>query len=115
MEAKLLDLLPVRHGHFLLESGHHGNLWLDLDALFLEPKRLLPFAWELATRLSIHRAEAIVGPKVGGALVAEMIAAELGIPSCFSERAEGADNGGLYSVGYRIPDTFHDRLRGKTV
>jgi orotate phosphoribosyltransferase len=115
MEATLLDLLSVRRGHFRLESGHHGNLWLDLDSLFLEPKRLLPFALELARRLSTHRAEAIVGPKVGGAFVAEMVAGELGIPSCFSERAEAADGGRLYSVSYRVPDTFHDHLRGKTV
>jgi orotate phosphoribosyltransferase len=115
MEEKLLDLLSARRGHFQLESGHHGNLWLDLDSLFLEPKRLLPFTGELARRLSTHGVDAIVGPKVGGALVAEMVAAELGIPSCFSERAERADSFRLYSVRYRIPDTFHDHLRGKTV
>jgi orotate phosphoribosyltransferase len=114
MEEKLLDLLSARRGHFRLESGHHGNLWLDLDSLFLEPKRLLPFAGELARRLSTHGVDAIVGPKVGGALVAEMVATELGIPSCFSERAEGAGDR-LYSVRYRVPDTFHDHLRGKTV
>jgi orotate phosphoribosyltransferase len=115
MEAELLDLLSARQGHFRLESGHHGNLWLDLDSLFLQPKRLRPFARDLARRLSTYRVEAVVGPKVGGALVAEMVAAELGIPSFFSERADAADGGHLYSVSYRVPDTFHDRLRGKTV
>jgi orotate phosphoribosyltransferase len=52
MEAELVDLLSTRQGHFQLESGHHGNLWLDLDLLFLQPKRLLPFARDLARRLS---------------------------------------------------------------
>jgi orotate phosphoribosyltransferase len=115
MEAKLLDLLSARSGHFQLESGHHGNLWLDLDSLFLEPVRLLPFTSELARRLSTHPVEAIVGPRLGGALVAEMVAAELGVPSCYSERADEADSFRLYSARYRIPDAFHDRLRGKTV
>jgi len=115
MEEKLLGLVSARRGHFRLESGHHGNLWLDLDSLFLGPRRLLPFTRELAKRLSAYRVQAIVGPKAGGAVVAEMVAAELGIPSCFSERAEGADNGALYSVDYRVPDAFHDHLRGKAV
>jgi len=68
MEAELLDLLSARQGHFRLESGHHGNLWLYFDSLFLEPKRLLPFARELARCLSTYHVEAVVGPKVGGAL-----------------------------------------------
>jgi hypothetical protein len=47
MEEKLLELLSARRGHFVLESGHHGNLWLDLDSLFLRPARLRPFARNL--------------------------------------------------------------------
>lgn len=61
MEAQLLDLVSARRGHFRLESGHHGNLWLDLDSLFLRPALLLPFARELARRLAAHRVEAVVG------------------------------------------------------
>jgi orotate phosphoribosyltransferase len=114
MEAKLLDLLSARRGHFRLESGHHGNLWLDLDSLFLEPKRLLPFAGELARRLSAHRVEVVVGPLVGGALLAQMVAAELGVLFCFSEKADRKGDG-LYATPYRIPDAFHPRLRGRDV
>jgi len=29
----------VARGHFAYESGHHGNLWLDLDALFVDAQR----------------------------------------------------------------------------
>jgi hypothetical protein len=35
------QLGPPRRGHFVLESGHHGNLWLDLNSLFLRPAALL--------------------------------------------------------------------------
>jgi len=115
MEAELLELLSAQRGHFRLESGHHGNLWLDLDSLFLEPQRLLPFARELARRLSAHKVEAIVGPQVGGALVAEMVAAELGIRASYSEREKEADSDRLYATRYRIPEPFRDHLRGKTV
>jgi orotate phosphoribosyltransferase len=110
MEEQLLGLLSARRGHFILESGHHGNLWLDLDALFLRPAALRPFARELARRLSGHGVEAVVGPLVGGAFVAEMVAAELDVRFAFAERRVDARG-----VTYAIPDAFHDHLRGRTV
>ncbi len=61
MEEQLLGLLSARRGHFLLESGHHGNLWLNLDALFLRPAALRPFTNELARRLRGHGVEAELG------------------------------------------------------
>ena len=110
MEEQLLGLLSARRGHFILESGHHGNLWLDLDALFLRPAALRPFASELARRLGRHSVEAVVGPLVGGAFVAEMVAAELDLRFAFAERRVDARG-----VTYVIPDAFHDHLRGRTV
>ncbi len=110
MEEKLFELLSVRRGHFVLELGHHGNLWLDLDSLFVRPARLPPFARDLAQRLSGHGVEAVVGPLVGGAFVAEMVAADLDVRFAFAERRVGAEG-----VSYAIPDAFHGHLRGKTV
>jgi orotate phosphoribosyltransferase len=110
MEEKLLELLSARRGHFVLESGHHGNLWLDLDSLLLRPAGLLPFARGLARRLSGHGIEAAVGPLVGGAFVAEMVAAELDLRFAFAERRIDAAG-----VTYAIPDAFHGHLRGRTV
>ena len=40
MQEELLSLIAARQGHFRLESGHHGSLWLDLDPLFVRPGRL---------------------------------------------------------------------------
>ncbi len=110
MEEQLLGLLAARRGHFVLESGHHGDLWLDLDSLFFRPAALLPFARDLARRLSAHGVEAVVGPLVGGAFVAEMVAAELDLRFAFAERRVGAEG-----VTYAIPDAFHDHLRGRAV
>ena len=110
MEAELLDLISARRGHFRLESGHHGNLWLDLDSLFLRPARWMPLAQVLARRLSAHRVEAVVGPLVGGAFVAQMVAVELDLHFAFAERLADA-----HVVTYRIPASLHDSLRGKTV
>jgi orotate phosphoribosyltransferase len=110
VEAELLDLISAQRGHFRLESGHHGNQWLDLDSLFLRPAVLLPFTSDLARRLAAHRVDAIVGPLVGGAFVAQMVAVEPDLPFAFAERLADA-----HGVTYRIPDALHDPLRGKAV
>jgi orotate phosphoribosyltransferase len=110
MEEQLFGLLAARRGHFVLESGDHGNLWLDLDSLFLRPASLLPFTRDLARRLSGHGIDTVVGPLVGGAFVAEMVAADLDLRFAFAERRVGAQG-----VTYAIPDAFHDPLRGRTI
>ncbi len=115
MLPHLLPLLTPRRGHFRLESGHHGNLWLDLDALFLRPHRLGPFAAELAHRLARHKPAAICGPLVGGALLAQMIAAELEIDFYRAERIVPDERDALYPVKYRIPNSLRNRLRGKDI
>src|SRR5262245_31468373 len=56
------DLLRVgRNGHFLLESGFHTELWLDLDLLFLRPRALAPLVTALAGRLSGYHVDAVCG------------------------------------------------------
>jgi orotate phosphoribosyltransferase len=110
MEATILDLMPVRRGHFALESGHHGDLWLDLDSLFLRPAKLQPLARALARRLAAHGVEAIVGPLVGGALVAQVVAAELDLRFAFAERRASARG-----VDYVIPQAVHRHLRERSV
>src|SRR5271157_4879141 len=43
MDLNVLDLMSLRRGHFRYESGYHGEIWLDLDRLFFDPRRLAPF------------------------------------------------------------------------
>jgi orotate phosphoribosyltransferase len=111
----LIEALAARHGHFLLESGHHGELWLDLDALFAWPARVAPFVAELASRLSACGAEVVCGPLVGGAFVAQAVAAQLDVECSWTERVAGPSGDGLYAARYRVPDALRDRLRGRTV
>jgi orotate phosphoribosyltransferase len=113
METNVLELLPIRRGHFRFESGYHGEIWLDLDQLFANPRRIAPLARELAGRLCRHHVEAVVGPLVGGAFLAQMIAAELEAQFAYAEPQPG--DGRLYSVAYRLPNTLAPLLKGKRV
>jgi orotate phosphoribosyltransferase len=110
-----VDLLPIRRGHFRFESGYHGEIWLDLDRLFAYPRRIAPLARELAGRLSGHDVEAVVGPLVGGAFLAQMIAAELEVEFAYAEPQPAAAGGLLYSVAYRLPNTVAPLLKDKRV
>jgi orotate phosphoribosyltransferase len=78
--------LSARKGHFLLESGHHGDLWLDLESLCLRPQRVQIVAAELAEPLSKLEVDAVCGPLVEGAFVALMVALLLNVQFTYSER-----------------------------
>src|ERR1700730_19112522 len=64
--SELVQLARPRTGHFDLGTGYHGDLWLDLDALFLRPSLLRPHVDWLAERLSEHAPDAVCGPLEGG-------------------------------------------------
>jgi orotate phosphoribosyltransferase len=60
-------LARPRRGHFDLGTGYHGDLWLELDALFLRPASLRPQVDRLARRLREYRVDAVCGPMEGRA------------------------------------------------
>ena len=115
MHQKIMQLVHARKGHFLLESGHHGDLWLDLELLCLHPEQVQPFASELAKRLASHRLEAVCGPLVEGAFVALLVAAELGVEFFYTERIETEDSENLFSVSYRLPAALWRKVQGKRI
>ena len=111
----LLELVAGRRGHFRLESGHHGALWLDLDPLFAAPRRIAPFVDALAHRLRPHAPAAVCGPLVGGAFLAQLVAHALDTEFSFTERLMPGDADGMYGARYVLPAAFMERVRGKRV
>jgi orotate phosphoribosyltransferase len=93
VDSGLTGLARPRGGHFDLGTGFHGDLWLDLDALFLRPALLSPWIRELAGRLRGHRVDAVCGPMEGGAFLALAIAGILGTAFLPAYRASGEEQG----------------------
>jgi orotate phosphoribosyltransferase len=104
--------VPERRGHFRLESGHHSDLWLELELLYVEPERVRPLAVELAGRLP--RIDAVCGPLVEGAFVALTVATELGVDFTYAERIDRGREG-LFPIEYRVPGALRERVRGRRV
>lgn len=113
--AAFYTLVGSRTGHFRLESGHHARRWLDLDALFAEPSRIMPFVGALSEALRPHAADVVCGPLLGGAFLAQLVAQALDVEFCFTEREAAPTGGGLYAARYRLPPAFARRVRGRRV
>ena len=109
--SAFLALVNGRRGHFQLESGHHGALWLHLDALFTDFAQVEPFVDRLTETLRPHGAAMVCGPLLGGAFLAQLVAQALRLPFCFTERSMPNDSPGLYSARYRLPTAFHAQVR----
>jgi orotate phosphoribosyltransferase len=115
MQDRILKLLSARHGHFLFESGHHGDRWLDLEALFFRPELVRPLAATLASRLRGYDIEIVCGPLVEGSFVGLLVALELGVEFVYSERFFRPSQDGLFPAGYRIPKALRRLVRQKRV
>ena len=123
MQDQVAELLRRREGHFRFESGHHGNLWLDLEKLCLFPRKVELLAAALAERLAPaiepHRSAGAVicGPLVEGAFIAMAVARHLDVAFTYAERLEkpGQAAHALFPVEYPIPKPLHETLRGAPV
>jgi orotate phosphoribosyltransferase len=100
MTGEILRLADGRRGHFAFPSGFHGDLWLELDLLFVDPRA--SFAASLARRLP--DCDVVCGPMVGGALLAQLVARDLGAELAWSEMP-----------AYSIPEPLRRRVRGRRV
>jgi orotate phosphoribosyltransferase len=111
----LAGLVKAREGHFRFESGHHGSLWLDLDALFLRPSVVAPYARQLAERIAHYSVDVVCGPWSGGAFLAQMIAEQLDLSFVYSQPTGDTSASQLYTRAYSIPTAFEPHLDGKRI
>ena len=113
--TELLATLPIRNGHFLLESGYHTDTWLSLDLLFVNPSRIAPMVTELAERLRCHEWSAVCGSLMGGAFLAQTLATVLDTAFYYTEPMAASRRAGLFAVEYRLPPGLRQRARGLRV
>lgn len=115
MQGKLIGSTAMRRGHFLLESGHHGELWLDLELLCLRPRQIEGSVAALSEQLRSHAVDAVCGPVNEGAFVALMVASQLDVEFYYAERFERAPSDQLFPVEYRLPPALRSSVPGKRV
>jgi orotate phosphoribosyltransferase len=76
----------VRRGHFLLTSGLHTDLFLLCAQVMQYPRELTPIASAMAMPYRSEAVEVVVGPAVGGIILAYEIARQLNVRGIFAEK-----------------------------
>ena len=76
-------------GHFLLSSGLHSPKYLQCALVLQDPARAERLCGRLARAFADDRAEVVMGPALGGIVVAYELARALGAQALFAEREEG--------------------------
>jgi orotate phosphoribosyltransferase len=115
MADHLLSLVRGRRGHFRLESGHHGDVWFDLETLCLKPRGIRPFAERLASQLQKYQVDVVCGPLVEGAYIALLVSLELGCQFTYAERFADPAREELFPVHYRLPKSLQSAVAAKRV
>ena len=115
MTPDFLKLVAPRQGHFRLESGHHSSLWLDLESLFVDPAKARPTVRQLGQLLRSQKFDLVCGPLTGGAFLAQMLASDLELEFCYTERVKPVQQDGLYAIQYQLPEAQRNSVRGRRV
>ena len=76
-------------GHFLLSSGLHSEKYLQCAQVLQYPKLAEKFGKQLADKVKELNVTVVIGPALGGVIVAHEIARALGVRALFTERVEG--------------------------
>lgn len=97
----------IESSHFVYASGRHGSTYVNKDAVFLRPDLLSTLCLRLALANARLDAEAVVGPAVGGAILAQLVAGHLiswsktmrgDVRAAFADKT--ADGGYAFARGY---------------
>jgi orotate phosphoribosyltransferase, Thermus family len=76
-------------GHFLLTSGKHSAQYMQCAQVLQYPDRAAVLAEGLASKFRALDIQTVIGPAMGGILVAHEVAKALGVRALFTERENG--------------------------
>jgi orotate phosphoribosyltransferase len=80
----------LQEGHFKLTSGLHSDRYLQCARLFENPKYAEIVCRDIAQHFSGCEIDIVVGPAMGGIIMAYEVARGLGAKGIFAERENGA-------------------------
>ena len=76
-------------GHFLLSSGLHSDAYLEKFRIFEHPGIHSLLITELLSRFQVDKIDTVLGPAVGGIIMAAEAARQLNIRAVFAEKEGG--------------------------
>ncbi|MBC8538607.1 orotate phosphoribosyltransferase [Christensenellaceae bacterium NSJ-63] len=87
--AILKEREAVLEGHFLLTSGRHSDRYVQCAKLFQYADTSEIICKELAEKFEGEKIDVVVGPALGGVIMAYEMGRQLGVRNIFAERENG--------------------------
>ena len=84
-----IDSGALIEGHFLLTSGRHSDQYMQCARVLQYPHYTEKLARQLADKFRDDNIEIVIGPALGGIVVAYEVARQLNVPAIFTERLDG--------------------------
>lgn len=85
----LKEVEALLEGHFLLSSGRHSNRYCQCAKLLQYPDKAEQVLKIVADKVKDLNIDIVVGPAMGGIIVAYELGRQLGKPAIFTERENG--------------------------
>lgn len=79
----------LMEGHFKLTSGRHSNRYMQCAQVLQYPNFTEQLAQHIAEKFADQKIDYVIGPAMGGIIVAYEVARQLGVPGIFCERENG--------------------------
>ncbi|MGE5678914.1 MAG: orotate phosphoribosyltransferase [Pseudomonadota bacterium] len=78
------------NGHFLLTSGKHSNRYMQCAKIFQHPDISAEVSKDLAEKFDGSDIDIVIGPAIGGIILAYEVARQLEVKALFAERENGS-------------------------
>jgi orotate phosphoribosyltransferase len=82
------DTGALLEGHFLLTSGLHSPQYFQCSKVLQYPPHAQKLCWEIAYNFMSEKVNVVVGPAVGGIIVAQEVARLISCRAIFAERED---------------------------
>jgi len=116
-EAQVLEVLQkvgaFRAGHFVFTSGLHADMYVNKDALYPYTTETSRLCREMAGRFRDKNIEAVSGPAIGAAILAQWVAYHLSEMTGHEVYAAGAEKDG--EGGFVLRRGYDKIVEGKNV
>lgn len=85
----LKEIGAVLEGHFLLSSGKHSSKYIQCAKIFERPSYGEKIGKAIAEKISQHKPDIVIGPALGGVILAYEVARHVNARAMFTEREDG--------------------------
>lgn len=86
VKQTLIECNAFLNGHFLLSSGKHSDGYAQCARLLMHPDKAQEVLSVVTQKLKDVEIDVVIGPAMGGIIVAYELGRQLGVPAMFTER-----------------------------